>query len=60
MASKFYAINRVTNEKWKPEDNNKQYLVMYDSGKLAIITEDFYIYIKPLDFKIYKPIFKGN
>ena len=27
----------------------RQYLVMYDSGYLAVVTEDFYVYIEPLD-----------
>jgi len=56
MSKKFWAENRLTGEKWKPEKGKKQYLVMYDSGYIAIITEDFYTYISPLDIKIWRVI----
>ena len=57
MSRKFYAINRETGERWKPE-KEKQYLVMYDSGYLAVVTEDFYTYINPLNTAIWKTIIK--
>ncbi len=60
MAKKFYAVHRETGERWKPDKKYTkkrettqrpygQYLVMYDSGHLAVITVDFYVYIEPLD-----------
>ncbi len=51
MSKKFYAEDRVTGQRWEPERGKKQYLVMYDSGYLAVVTEDYYTYIKPLDPK---------
>ena len=54
MSKKFWAVNRITGEKWKPNGNDvsvRQYLVMYDSGYLAVVSEDFYTYITPLDAK---------
>ncbi len=33
---------------------------MYDSGYLAIVTEDFYVYIEPLDPKIWKTVLTEN
>lgn len=71
MSKKFYAVNRVTGEKWKPtrpainhrsitEGIFRQYLVMYDSGYLAVVTEDFYVYIEPLDPKIWKTVLTEN
>ena len=49
MSKKFWAENRITGERWRPEKGTKQYLVMYDSGYLAVVTEDFYQYVMPLD-----------
>lgn len=60
MAKKFHAINRKTGEKWKPEEGKKQYLVMYDSGYLAVVTEDFYTFILPLDPKEWRVVVKEN
>ena len=54
MSKKFWAVSRTTGEKWKPNRNDvsvRQYLVMYDSGYLAVVSEDFYTYITPLDAK---------
>ena len=34
MSKKFYAVNRITKERWKPQNNVKEYLMMYDSGYL--------------------------
>jgi hypothetical protein len=65
MSRKFYAINRETGERWKPKKKDspfgyKQYLVMYDSGYLAVVTHDFYVYIEPLDAKIWKVEYKND
>jgi hypothetical protein len=38
MSTKFYAINRATGERWKSDTRHKQYLMMYDSGYLAVVT----------------------
>lgn len=56
MSKKFYAEHRVTGERWKPENGKRQYLVMYDSGYLAVITEDFYTYIQPLDVATWEKV----
>jgi len=57
MSRKFHAVNRFTGEKWKPETQaGKQYLVMYDSGYLAVVTQDFYTSIEPLDYHIWKKV----
>ena len=56
MKKRFYAINRQTGEKWKPEPSLKNYLVMYDSGYLAVVTEGFYTHIEPLCTKTWKKI----
>lgn len=52
MTKKFYAVNKQTGARWKPQQNQKQYLVMYDSGFLAVVTEGFYIHIEPLNIKL--------
>lgn len=58
MSKKFHAEHRITGEIWKPNTRNsgKQYLMMYDSGYLAVVTEDFYTYISPLDPKEWKVV----
>lgn len=59
MSKKFYAVNRETGERWKPNKNkDANYLVMYDSGYLAEVEQDFYAFIKPLSPKIWKTIIK--
>ena len=60
MSKKFYAVNRFTGEKWKPSKKNveKEYLVMYDSGYLAVVTVDFYTYIEPLDTEEWDVVLK--
>ena len=60
MSKRFHAINTQTGERWNPEPGKKQYLVMYDSGYLAMVTEDFYTHIEPLDTKLWKPIHVGK
>lgn len=59
MAKKFWAVNRITEEKWKPERKG-EYLVMYDSGYLAeVFHSDFYgMWVKPLNPKIWKVVHK--
>lgn len=54
MSKKFHAENRDTGERWSPGGGAKQYLVMYDSGYLACVTEDYYTYIRPLDPAVWK------
>ncbi len=65
MSRKFYAINRRTGERWKPKTENNsdssvehQYLVMYDSGYVAVVSHNFYTHIEPLDTKVWKVINK--
>lgn len=63
MAKKFHAEHIVTGERWKPKVDNgygvtktKEYLILYDSGKLGVVKEDFYTHITPLssDYKLVK------
>lgn len=57
MAKKFYAVNRKTGEKWKRPVGQREYLVMYDSGYLAVVSEgDYYMSITPLDPKIWEKV----
>ncbi len=57
MKKKFYAVHRETGQKWKKTKADViQYLVMYDSGYLAVVTEDFYTYIEPLDPTFWKTV----
>ena len=61
MSKKFYATNRETGERWKPSNKyDKEYLVMYDSGYLAVVKDYGYdgISIFPLDNKIWKTVIK--
>ena len=64
MSKKFYAVHRETGEHWKPDVKKKggtwehQYLVMYDSGYLAVVSIDFYTHIEPLDTKLWKKVVK--
>lgn len=61
MSKKFYAVHRETGERWKPSRfHDKQYLVMYDSGYLAVVTDDFYTHIEPLDPKTWKSVVKNS
>lgn len=56
MSKHFTAVNRITGEQWK--STNGSYLVMYDSGYLAEVVEDYYTYMKPLDTSVWKVIIK--
>lgn len=60
MSRKFYAVNRETGEKWSSKKDCKEYLVMYDSGYLAVVTEDFYTHVSPLDPKVWKKVLQGE
>ena len=53
MSCKFYAVHRESGKRWKPDPavKGKQYLMMYDTGYLAVVTEDFYTFISPLSIK---------
>lgn len=56
MSRKFHAEHRETGERWKSESSTRQYLVMYDSGFLAVVTEDYYTYINPLDNNVWRKV----
>lgn len=61
MSRKFYAVNRITGERWKPsvsDSKDKEYLVMYDSGYLAVVEEGFYSFITPLCPKTWKIVYQ--
>lgn len=63
MSKKFYAVHRVTGERWKPPTYSPDdYLMMWDSGYLAVVSGDFYTYITELDSKEWKTVtrFKGE
>jgi hypothetical protein len=62
MSKKFWAENRTTGERWAPRKNTlaKSYLVLYDSGYLAVVHEDFYTTILPLDPKEWKLCWRKN
>lgn len=56
MSKHFTAVNRITGEQWKSTSGS--YLVMYDSGFLAEVVEDYYTFMKPLDTSVWKTIIK--
>ena len=60
MSKKFYAINKITGDKWKPELNKKQWLMMYDTGYLAVVEHDFYMYVTPLSPEEWTTVIKDN
>jgi hypothetical protein len=62
MSNKFYAVNRITGERWKPQYSKKQYLIMWDSGYLGVATDIDWegTHIEPLDYSVWKPVFKKN
>jgi len=57
VSVKFYAVNRHTNERLLLPKGS--YLVLYDSGYGAVVTQDFYTSIRPLSSE-YKIVFKNN
>jgi len=60
MSKKFHAVNRKTGEKWKPSStSHHQYLVMYDSGYLAVVNDAPYeCWVTTLDVKEWKKVMK--
>ena len=62
MAKKFKAVNRISGETWKPQKiyAGKQYLMLYDSGYAAVVTEDFYIMVTPLNPKEWEVVFRDE
>lgn len=53
----FRAIHRQTGASWQPENNDtqKQWLMLYDSGYLAVVTEShWHCFVEPLDPKAWK------
>lgn len=64
MSRKFYAVDRETGERWVPKklsNYSKQYLVMYDSGYLAVVTEhEEGSYIISLDPKKWAKVMQGD
>ena len=58
MSRKFWAVNRQTGEKWKPARG--EYLVMYDSGYLAVVDGVYWEgqYVVPLNPKEWECVHK--
>ena len=59
MSRLFWAEHRETGERWKPTNPSydKEYLVMYDSGYLAVVLDDGWsTFINPLDSKAWKKV----
>lgn len=62
MSRIFYAVHRETGERWKKDTSGiykHQYLVLYDSGHLAVVSEIDWegSSIVPLDRKKWKIMF---
>lgn len=63
MSTKFYAVNRDTGARWKSGTRYPQYLMMYDSGYLAVVTNQGRYEgesISPLDTNKWQVIVKPN
>jgi hypothetical protein len=63
MSKKFWAVNRLTGEKWKPKTGPytpPQYLMLWDSGYPAVVKEGFYLTMEPLDMKVWKLVWKDR
>lgn len=60
MSKKFKVVHRESGEVWTatPEPHIKKYLVLYDSGYAAVVTQEYYTHIEPLDSKVWKVVFK--
>ena len=60
MSRKFYAVNRETGERWNPKKHTmhpNSFLVMYDSGYLAVVSSDGWsTIISPLDNQIWEVV----
>jgi hypothetical protein len=61
MSKKFYAVNRNTGNKWKP-NHRGNCLGMYDSGYLAEVDESdpYTVVITKLDTKVWRKVVKEN
>ena len=70
MSRLFYAVNRETGERWKPSSKidryyggpRKQYLMMYDSGYFAVVSDYGYAgrSISDLCTKTWKIVFNDS
>ena len=61
----FWAENRGNGKRWMPALSSvvlNEYLVLYDSGKLAIVTDCGYsgTIVSPLDSKVWKLVFRNE
>lgn len=58
MSKKFHAEHRETGERWRSTTKHgKEFLVMYDSGYLAVVyTAPYECWLTPLDPKQWKVI----
>lgn len=62
MSKKFYAVNRRTGERWKPDPSvdGRQFLMLYDSGYAASVLENFYTYVTPLNPNEWEVVIKES
>lgn len=65
MSKKFYAVDRLTGKRWEPKidyEGNTEFLMMYDSGYLAVVKDCGYDghSVKPLDNSKWKTVIKDN
>lgn len=63
MSKKWRVIEKETGLPWKSEEKDRhQFLVMYDSGYVAVVTDAGWDghYFDKLDMKKYKIVMKGN
>ena len=62
VSTKFYAVNKESGERWRSSEHEKQFLVMYDSGYLGVVTKIPWngSDIKPLDTKVWSVVIKDN
>ena len=64
MSKKFHAVNKMTKERWTPPPHlhgEKVYLVMYDSGNLAVVSEDCsYQSIDPMNMSVWEAVYHDN
>lgn len=60
MSKKWKAINKVTGEPWKPSSDRHQFLVMYDTGFVAVVTDAGWDghWFEPLDMTKYYIVYK--
>lgn len=60
MSKKWKAINKVTGEPWKPSSDRHQFLVMDNTGFIAVATDYGYdgYYFEPLDMTQYYIVYK--